>query len=70
MKEIDTLGRTEPLHEWGVSSEADARHRETISKHFGLEEGSKALSKNVYKEEAPAEGEPQEGELSIEDRRT
>ncbi len=28
------------------------------------------MSKNGYKEEVPAEGEPKEGELSIEGRRT
>ena len=70
VKEIDILGCTVRLHEWGISWGADARHREIILKHVGLEEGSKALSKNGYKEQAPAEGEPQEGELSIEDRRT
>ncbi len=41
VKEIDILGRTMWLHECGVSWEADARHREIILKHFGLEEGSK-----------------------------
>ncbi len=46
---------------WG----ADAQHREITLKHFGLEEGSKALSKNGCKE-VPAAGEPQKGELSIE----
>ncbi len=34
---IDILGRTVRLHEWGVSWEADARHRERILKSFGLE---------------------------------
>ena len=50
--------------------EADARHREIILKHPGLEEGSKALCKNGYKEETPAEGEPEEGGVSIDERRT
>ena len=69
-QEIDILGRVVKLHKWGVSWEADARHRQIIMGHFGLDEVSKTLIKNGYKEEIETEGETKNEELSLEDQRT
>ena len=45
VKEIDILGRKLQLHEWGISWEADPRHRKILMEHFGLDDESKALGK-------------------------
>ena len=37
-KVIDILGRMVKLHEWGISWQADARHRVIVTEHFGLDE--------------------------------
>ena len=70
IQEIDILGRVVQLHVRGISWEADARHRQVIMEHFGLDEESKSLAKNGYKEEILIEGETTDEELSREERRT
>jgi hypothetical protein len=69
VREIDILGRVVRLREWGWSWEADGRHRQAVMKYFGLDEDSKALIKNGYKEEATIEGEPEVEGLSPEEQR-
>ena len=49
VKVIDILGQRVRLHDWGLSWEADSRHRLMVMEYFGLDEGSKVLSKNGYK---------------------
>ena len=44
------------LHDWGLSWEADSRHRQMIMEYFGLNEESKALNRSGNKEEVTAEG--------------
>ena len=51
VREIDILGRVLKLHWWGISWEADNRHRNKILEYFGMEPGSKPLSKTGYKED-------------------
>ena len=69
VQEIDILGRIVRRHDWGVSWEADDRHRQIVLDYFGLDEGSKALVKNGYKEDAKAEGESESVGLGPEECR-
>ena len=68
VQDIVILGRIVKLHSWGLSWQADPRHREMILEHFGMDERTKSLSKNGYKEEVPNEGE-QEEELQADEAR-
>ena len=56
VQEIDILGRVIKYNDWGLSWRADARHRKMILEHFGLDKGTKSLSKNGYKEEENDDG--------------
>ena len=51
VREVENLGRVIRLHDWGISSKGDARHKGMIMKHFGLNEKTKILTKNGYKDE-------------------
>jgi len=51
LKEIDVLGRTIKVEEWGWSWCADARHREMVFEHFGFDEKSRSLSKSGDRED-------------------
>ena len=68
VQDIVILGRIVKLHSWGLTWQADPRHREMILEHFGMDERTKSLSKNGYKEEVPNEGE-QEEELQADEAR-
>ena len=57
VQKIDMLGRILQYHSWGLSWQADPRHRKMILEHFGFNDETKALSKNGYKDEVEAEGE-------------
>ena len=58
VQEIDILGRTVSMHDWGISWAADPRHKQMITDYFGMNGDTKPLSKNGYKEEVHGEGEP------------
>lgn len=45
VQEIDILGRMVRLQDWGLSWEADGRHRRMIMEHFGLDDESKASAR-------------------------
>ena len=49
VQEIDILGRTVRLHDWGISWATDSRHKPKILGLFGLDEKAKMLNKNGYK---------------------
>ena len=58
-REVDMLGRKIKWNEWGLTWEADARHRKLAMQYFGMQENTKALTKNGYKtraEEGASEG--------------
>ena len=67
VREINNLGRVIKLHEWGITSEGDPRHKDLIMKHFGLGEKTKVLTKNGYKDEGERREESVPGELSKEE---
>jgi len=46
LKEITILGRIVKWRDWGISYEADPKHRKILMERFQLEEGSKGLAKN------------------------
>ena len=50
-KEIDVLGRTIKVEEWGWTWEADKRHRKMVLEHFGFDRTSKSLSGSGDKED-------------------
>ena len=65
VQNIDVLGRMVRLHSWGISLEADPKHRNMIMEHFGLTEDSKTLAKNGYKEEVITEEELAMEQLNV-----
>ena len=67
-REIDMLGRKIRWHEWGLSWEGDERHRKLVMEYFGMDEQSKALAKNGYKEE-DTQGGKESQELDREERK-
>ena len=50
-KEIIILGRIVRWESWGISYEADPKHRRLIAEYFGMDEKSRALSTNGSKDE-------------------
>ena len=67
-KDITILGRKVIWRSWGISYEADPKHRRLILECFGLGEGSRKLTVNGAKEE-PKDKEEEEGpELTKEEK--
>ena len=50
-KEVVMLGRMVKYCKWGISYEADPKHRRLLMERFGFEENSKGLAGNGDKEE-------------------
>ena len=55
-KEVVILGRIVRYGSWGISYEADPRHRRLLMERFGLEEGSRGLASNGDKEDKMVDG--------------
>ena len=54
-KEISILGRRVSWEEWGISYEADPKHRRLIMDYFGFDDMSRMLTTNGSKEEEDGE---------------
>ena len=67
-KEVVILGRVVRWQSWGVEFEADPRHRQILTEHFGFGAGSSSVSSNGEHDKKEQEGD--EEEMSKEDART
>ena len=56
-KEIDLLGRKIRWYEWGLTWEGDCRHRKMMMDYFGMDQNSKTLARNGYKDDDTEGGE-------------
>jgi hypothetical protein len=63
-KEITILGRIVRWRSWGITYEADPKHRRLIIEYFGLDEKSRKLTTNGSKERDDDDEDDEEVELS------
>ena len=63
-KEITILGRIVRWRSWGITYEADPKHRRLIIEYFGLDEKSRKLTTNGSKERDDDDEDDEEAELS------
>ena len=67
-KEISILGRRVAWRTWGISYEADPRHRKLITEYFGFDATSRKLTTNGSKEVDGQNEDKEEIELSTEEQ--